>query len=155
MFSHDVTAAMLMFANSRISTVREQVLSSRKHFMAPSTLMLFHLNASAHPFHRFPSLLPRPKRCCEKTTVAICTCAQDVNDSVFRNLVPRAFAHNGRAIFLTKKKCLTNCAEKGWFCHQLVINEGFESRARKFAKCRFFQFFVIIKKEPQSYGQLK
>ena len=45
--------------------------------------------------------------------------------------------------------------EKGWFCHQPIINEGFESRARKFANRRFFQAFVIITKEPQSYGQLK
>ena len=45
--------------------------------------------------------------------------------------------------------------EKGWFCHQLIINEGFESRARKFAKRRFFLTFVIITKEPQRCGQLK
>lgn len=38
---------------------------------------------------------------------------------------------------------------------QPVINEDFESRARKFANRRFFHTFVIITKEPQRCGQLK
>ena len=44
--------------------------------------------------------------------------------------------------------------EKGRFCHQLVINEDFESRARKFAKRRFFQTFDIITKSLKADGQL-
>ena len=43
--------------------------------------------------------------------------------------------------------------EKERFCHIQVINEVFESRARKSDTRRFFQTFVLITKEPQSCQQ--
>ena len=41
------------------------------------------------------------------------------------------------------------------YCQHLVVNEYFESRARKLAKRRFFQTFVLETIEPLSCKQLK
>ena len=64
------------------------------------------------------------------------------------------FRTPGKIVFVLSDISLTPPRELG-YCQYLVVNEYFESRARKLAKRRFFQTFVLETIEPLGCKQLK